>query len=272
LFFFPLGNPANVGFHHKFRGSFTLDVFTGEYHTNVPSPTNIPSDVPLAAYGVQQSYELATALAQIDPPIDYVYSSPMYRCLQTIEPAIGKLRNKVKVRAENGFGEFYGLASFEHPSPAPPSFLQTLFPTSFDENYESVVNPPRSGESIPRLHERVAYTLYRVIATLDAECGDKEATMLICTHAATLIAVGRALTGSMPDDVNVEDFLAPTAGITKYVRKETPEHRPGDQQLSDESTLKEAPDWKGRQGISGGWVCELNGDCSHLRGGFEKAW
>lgn len=96
--------------------------------------------------------------------------------------------------------------------------------------------------------------------------------MLICTHAATLIAIGRALTGSMPDDVNVEDFLAPTAGITKYVRKEIPKHQQGDQQLSDESTLKEASDWKGRQVISGGWVCELNGDCSHLRGGFQKAW
>lgn len=170
------------------------------------------------------------------------------------------------------YREFYGLASFEHPSPAPPSFLQTLFPISLDENYESIVTPPRSGESIPRLHERAAYILYRVIATLDAECRDKEATMLICTHAATLIAIGRALTGSMPDDVNVEDFLAPTAGITKFVRKAIPRHQRGNQQLSDESTLKEAPDWKGRQVVLGGWVCEVNGDCSHLRGGFEKAW
>ncbi|KAL9609119.1 MAG: hypothetical protein Q9167_006097 [Letrouitia subvulpina] len=168
--------------------------------------------------------------------------------------------------------EFYGLASFEHPSPAPPLFLRKLFPASFDEKYESVVVPPRSGESISQLHERVACTLHHVIAALDVESGDEEATMLICTHAATLIAIGRALTGLMPDDFNVEDFLAPTAGITKFIRKEIPKHQHGDQQSSRESASKEALNWKSGRGILGGWVCELNGDCTHLRGGFEKAW
>ncbi|KAL8700731.1 MAG: hypothetical protein Q9224_000828 [Gallowayella concinna] len=256
----------------EFRVSYTLNTTTGEYHTNSPSPTNIPSDPPLAAYGVEQSYELAEALVKLDPAIDYVYSSPFYRCLQTVEPAIKKLGPDIKVRADNGIGEWYGVASFNHPSPAPPAILKSLFPSSFDETYRASIVPPTSGETIAQLHDRVANALTHIITSVDAESGTKETAILICTHAATLIAIGRTLTGCMPCDPNEDDFVAPTAGITKFVRKAVAEPRLLENCGQGSRVRLEAIDWKDGKGVAGGWTCVLNGNCDHLVGGAERTW
>ncbi|KAL8759259.1 MAG: hypothetical protein Q9199_000872 [Rusavskia elegans] len=257
---------------HAFRASYTLNTTTGEYHTNSPSPTNIPSDPPLAAYGVQQSHELAIELAQLDPPVDYLYSSPFYRCLQTLEPAVEQLRPGIKVRAENGIGEWYGVANFDHPSPAAPAFLKSLFLSSFDDTYQASLIPPPAGETVSQLHDRVAVALAHIIASVDAESTTKDTSVLICTHAATLIAIGRTLTGNMPDDPNVDDFLAPTAGITKFVRKQNPKvdvSKPSGREMAKSI---EPVDWRDGKGIAGGWTCVLNGNCDHLTGGAERSW
>lgn len=87
----------------QFRGNWTIDPKTGQYFTHVPSPTGIASDPPLTAYGVRQAEQLATALATIkDPPITRIYSSPFYRCLQTLQPFVEK--SGLKVKGDNGLG------------------------------------------------------------------------------------------------------------------------------------------------------------------------
>ncbi|KAL8675579.1 MAG: hypothetical protein Q9168_000091 [Polycauliona sp. 1 TL-2023] len=245
---------------------------TGEYHTNSPSPTNIPSDPPLAAYGVQQSHELSTALAKLDPPIDYLYSSPLYRCLQTLQPAVEKLKPGIKIRPDNGIGEWYGAASFNHPSPATPAFLKILFPSCLDDTYQASIIPPPSGETIAQLHDRVAHALALIIAAVDAESTTKDTSILICTHAATLIAIGRTLTGDMPDDPNVDDFIAPTAGITKFVRKQGSTVDVSKASGGKTVDITQSVDWRDGKGVKGGWTCVLNGDCSHLVGGAERSW
>lgn len=72
------------------------------------SPTGIPTDPPLTAKGVQQSKELAEHLAAIDPPIDRIYSSPFYRCLQTLKPFSDKVLSEGKaggkIRVDRGIG------------------------------------------------------------------------------------------------------------------------------------------------------------------------
>ncbi|KAI4097239.1 MAG: hypothetical protein LQ339_006804 [Xanthoria mediterranea] len=257
---------------HAFRVSYTLNTATGEYHTNSPSPTNIPSDPPLAAYGVQQSHELALELAKLDPPVDYLYSSPFYRCLQTLEPAVQNLGPGIRVRADNGIGEWYGIASFHHPSPATPAFLKSLFPSSFDDTYQPSLIPPPAGETVAQLHDRVAVALAHIIGSVDAENTARETSILLCTHAATLIAIGRTLTGNMPDDPNVDDFLAPTAGITKFLRKQ--DSKLDVSKPSGHGTAKSIGivDWRNGQGVAAGWTCVLNGNCDHLTGGAERSW
>lgn len=67
---------------------------TGTYTTTIPSPTNIASDPALAAYGVDQARQLASKIISLDPPVDVVYSSPFYRCLQTLGPTVEALQEK----------------------------------------------------------------------------------------------------------------------------------------------------------------------------------
>jgi len=132
-------------------------------------------------------------MKSLDPPIERFFSSPFYRCLQTILPTVEALAvttddpETKKIRAENGIGEWYGKARFDHPSPADRTLLKKLFPR-LDEKYDPIVRPSTDGESIDELHDRVAYALHRII-----EFSDKEGVkaIAICTHGATLIAIGR---------------------------------------------------------------------------------
>ncbi|KAL8715513.1 MAG: hypothetical protein Q9220_000849 [cf. Caloplaca sp. 1 TL-2023] len=163
--------------------------------------------------------------------------------------------------------EWYGLATFDHPSPAPLAFLKTLFPDLLDISYQPSITPPQRGETVSRLHDRVAFALNHIITAVDAESGERDVAILICTHAATLIAIGRTLTGAMPGDSSQEDFLAPTAGITRFVRKQT---APRSEQLGTKD--QEHVDWRDGKGVAGGWACVLNGDCDHLKGGAERTW
>lgn len=153
-----------------------------------------------------------------------MYSSPYYRCLQTVEPFVSQQNarsplpegEKLRVRGEPGLGEWYGAAPFEHPTSAAPEVLKTLFP-ALDMGYEPVTRPTRMGESLAQLHDRVAATMHGIISQCDAE-GVR--AVLICTHAAVVIAVGRVLTGAMPENVDAEDFRAYTCGLSIYARKE----------------------------------------------------
>lgn len=198
-----------------------------------------------------------------------------------------------KIRGEPGVGEWYGSAPFEHPTSAQPEVLATLFP-ALDLSYRPVTWPARMGESLAELHDRVAVTMEGIITQCDT--GGVKA-ILICSHAAVVIALGRVLTGAMPDSVEVEDFRAFTCGLSVYRRKGNDAagldnsqagRISGDQEATSvRSTAPNPPAepcihtsrtdrpkalaWKGC-GIAGGWSCTVNSDCSHLAGGEERGW
>lgn len=109
--------------------------------------------------------------------------------------------------------------------------------------------PASKGEMIVELHARVRRALDHIVTTLDND-PEQPKTVLLCSHAATIIAAGRVLTGQMPNDLDEEDFLCFTAGLSKYVRKEA----------------------KPESGVAGNWVCELNSETSYLSGGAERGW
>lgn len=179
------------------------------------------------------------------------------------------------------------MARFTHPSPATPPLLHGLFP-SYRLDYKPSIIPSSSGESIAQLHDRCAYALQYIIAQADAEdaahmtqaqekgsvqgdsLGERTA-ILICTHAASMIAVGRILTGRMPEDICEEDFRTYTCGISKFTRRAMPlsEQRFGQVEAGDEIPKV---NWEDERGVAGGWDCEVNGNCSHLDGGEERGW
>ncbi|KAF2180065.1 phosphoglycerate mutase family protein [Zopfia rhizophila CBS 207.26] len=233
---------------HAFRANWTVNPITGEYNSTITSPTGIPTDPPLAAHGVEQSNELAKHLCSLDPPIDVVYSSPFYRCLQTLKPATDKLFSNglagSRIRIDTGLGEFYGRADFNHPTPPTVGVLSPFF-NYLDYDYISVSAPTPNGETIQELHDRVGFTLNRIISALDEDPAQPKA-LLICTHAATMIAIGRMLTGNMPEDPDTDDFQCFTASLSKFTRQ------------SSEAV--------------GSWNCVINSETAFLSGGAERGW
>lgn len=253
-----------------------------------------------------QSYDLAEHLLGVDPPIEQVYSSPYYRCLQTISPFISKRNSslsedavpgsRARIRVESGLSEWYGRAHFEHPTSAPLSDLNVLF-EDLDANYVSSPAPHARGESIPQLYDRVASCIQAIIERCDQE-GKK--SVLLCTHAAVVIALGRILTAKVPEDVSVEDFGAFTCGLSVYRRQEFNKDVPtninrakaigGLQECKNSPNVMQAVvdprspalDYRGPASpefgqscsfsISSHWTCEVNSDCSFLRGGEERGW
>jgi transcription factor C subunit 7 len=277
--------------------NWNLNPTTGSYTSNSPTPTGIPADPVLTAHGVKQSQELAEKLSSIQPPVDVIYSSPYYRCLQTITPAAKKLfaQDKAggKIRVENGFrfvhihnymllsfprltpprkSEFYGNAHFAHPSPAPLSELaEDHFPDLLDQSYAPTLVPDVYGETILNLHDRLAYVIHRVITECDAQ-PDGPKTLLICTHAACMIAMGRILTGKMPNDPATDDFQCYTASLSVYKRRQNV-REPTVVGTWDMTQPREVPKVQWRDiGVSGGWECLVNSDCSYLSGGEERGW
>ncbi|KAF2757189.1 phosphoglycerate mutase-like protein [Pseudovirgaria hyperparasitica] len=259
---------------HGYRSNWVVNSTTGEYTSSVRTPTGIAADPPLAGYGEIQARELATHLTSIQPPVDVIFSSPYYRCLQTLSPTVTSLRKSrqqdVRVRIEHGLAEFFGRAHFTHPRPAALDVLSTHF-DFIDHGHTKFIESSVYGESIEALHARLAYTLHRLIEMLDAEQGAPR-TLLICSHAASMIAMGRVLTGRMPEDPNEEDFRVGTCSLSVY------ERRAGQGQEGvetwDESRPEAVPelDWQRGKGVGGGWNCVANGDCSFLQGGEEKTW
>ncbi|EEH15949.1 hypothetical protein PABG_06036 [Paracoccidioides brasiliensis Pb03] len=282
---------------HGHRLNWTINLDNGTYHSVYPTPTGIPVDPTLTGPGVRQSQELAAHLNndEFSPKPCRVYSSPFYRCLQTIQPTVEALKARqererktfidLDVRMENGLGEWFGSSSFfTHPAPASPETLRILFPTLLNSQYEPHVYPSANGETIAILHDRIATTLQAIIAQVDAELDEYERdnpaeqkqsrAILICTHAAPLIAIGRALTGDMPEDTCVEDFRPFTASLSTFVRKRREARGGGGGEASGEELFsgKGVPQWQGGIGVGGGWICVGNGDCGFLSGGEERGW
>ncbi|KAI1144488.1 phosphoglycerate mutase-like protein [Hypoxylon sp. FL0543] len=300
---------------HGFRSPWSVDPSTGNYTASVRSPTKLPTDPALASHGVEQANELATHLLEVDPPIDQVYSSPYYRCMQTIQPFVHNLRRiqaqpsgnvsgilPSRIRVDLGLSEWYGSAHFEHPSSAPLDELQSFFP-EIDADYASSLAPPRNGESLSQLHDRVAKVIESIIRRSDQ---DGHKAILVCTHAAVVIALGRVLTGQIE-----RDFGAFTCGLSKYRRQRSSnvktrigsssgtgtksmvpaardERRIGETRSQAPPQIDHAGNadphpqesrWpglgsprRGESGLYGGWICELDSDCSFLSGGEERGW
>ncbi|KAJ6121000.1 Histidine phosphatase superfamily clade-1, partial [Penicillium sp. IBT 18751x] len=297
---------------HGHRLNWTIDLRTGTYKSQFPTPTGNPADPALTSHGVRQSYELAEHIAGSDfhPKPFRIYSSPFYRCLQTIQPSVEELKRKQQhnfsngrgsidpasdfdVRLENGLGEWFGPTTFfEHPSHPSPSIMRGHFPTLIadfpERKYTSLLMPSSRGETIAELHNRVATALEGIIEDVDAEITALEAdlkpeqrtskSILICAHAAPLIAMGRALTGLMPEDTSIEDFHVFTAGLSTFQRRGTvksPSQGSAQSLLAKGTKLfraKSVPEWEGGRGVGGGWDCVSNGDCSFLSGGAERGW
>ncbi|OAQ70392.1 RNA polymerase III transcription initiation factor complex component [Pochonia chlamydosporia 170] len=302
----------------------------------IPSPTGIQGDPALTSYGIDQAKELGKHLDTLNPAVEKVYSSPFYRCLQTMVPFMERQLEKqqqqqqqqeqqqlqkdkakkeleadddqeeehktkksaqqtqalqispddydtpkpwltgtvvTKMLPEHGIREWFGSAPFDHPEPAAPGILKAMF-SSYDEKYVSTVRPSTKGETLDQLQERITKALRGIIQQCDA---DGTRAIVLCSHAAVIILIGRILTGVIPDSVDVDDFHAYTCGLSVYNRIPRGAAK-GNNNISDSrddrhshSPPYSTPDTS-KVNMIGGWDCELNSDCSFLSGGAERGW
>lgn len=67
-------------------------------------PTGNPADITLSKTGTEQAKQTADRLAIENLPIDLVYCSPSYQCLETLRPIVTTPDGKPKymVRVETG--------------------------------------------------------------------------------------------------------------------------------------------------------------------------
>ncbi|EXL85995.1 hypothetical protein FOPG_02243 [Fusarium oxysporum f. sp. conglutinans race 2 54008] len=234
---------------HGFRSGWSVDPLTGVYTGFIRSPTGIPADPALTSHGVSQSKEMGKHLMTLDPPIDAVYSSPYYRCLQTITPFIELKQQQLKDQP--------GIRGSAAATIRPEHGI------AFDENYASAITPSRKGETINDLYGRVAAAVRAIIERCDAE-GHR--AVVLCTHAAVVITLGRILTGRIPKAVEEEDFHAFTCGLSTYRRR-----GPGLKRTPMLGPNKSHPPTSDLSPV-GEWQCEIDSDCGFLTSGEERGW
>ena len=146
--------------------------------------------------------------------------------------------------------------------------LHTFFP-AYSSTYSGIWTPEASGESIEELYDRSAYVLARMIQELDAFPSGPR-SVLICTHAATVTAICRVLTGSKPESPAEPDFIPWTAGLFTFRRRRTDpvQNTP----IAEAGQALPKIPWANGNGIGGGWDCVVNADCSFLAQGPERGW
>ncbi|KAI9453997.1 histidine phosphatase superfamily [Russula earlei] len=214
------------------------------------SPTGLPRDPQLAAFGEVQAREVADHFQSLpdDQRPTAIFSSPYYRCLQTSRPTAITLG--VPVYVEHGLSEWYypvepgtGL----HPRSSSASALKAHFP-EIDDSWSSVWYPSRQGEGVAALHDRLAGFLNVFVPELQRRLPAAHRRILLVSHAATIIALTRELVG----DRNLL-FQVACCSLTSLDRKD---HAAGD------STPLEV----------GNWTARLLGDGTHLKEGLQRPW
>lgn len=217
-------------------------------------------------HGLDQAQQLSDFLTHQQPPIARIYSSPWYRCIQTVEPLASAL--DIEIIPEPGLGEWYGMNRSDDPRPASPSELRRFYP-HIDLDHETICTPESSGESIEQLYARSVFVLSNLIRDLDNDPAQPE-SVLLCTHAASLVALSRVLAGSIPEDPATVDFIAYTSCITRFER-----HDPVPVQTLRTSNTPGpnlTRDWVVDGSLGGSWTCVVNGYGGFLKSGRQRGW
>ncbi|CAO3614164.1 unnamed protein product [Mucor hiemalis] len=210
---------------HGFREDWAND--------NPPLPTQLRNDPPLSQLGREQSMEVANYLK--DKSIDRIYSSPLYRVLETVYPLVQEC--DIPLHIDYALGEWYDLTHKRYLPCAPLETLKQLFPKLDIEHYTSSIPLPTDIETADECHARVKKGLDILIHRLDTE-KDPPHTILLSGHAASAICAVRALLN--------EPLFYVNCGICSL------------------SHLVRQPDQT--------WKIIRNGDCNHLSQGEQKAW
>lgn len=180
---------------------------------------SVPRDPPLTARGEEQIHDLAAFFARMpaDEQPQLIICSPYTRCVRTALPIHEKLGLELCI--EPGLAEWFGPVwpkdTGLHPSPRTAEHLVPQFPT-VSTRWKPLLYPDPRGESIPGVHERMRELMRRI----NERCSAWGLTrILLVSHAATIIALGRMLQAQGTyESVREKEIRAGTASVSKYTR------------------------------------------------------
>jgi broad specificity phosphatase PhoE len=222
--------------------------------------------------------------------LDFIFSSPFLRCVQTADAVAAAQEQERRRRArqqqsvsveaddvvvpifiEHALGEW---DDGKRISPRTTAELKALFPRVDDEAYTSVVLPHQvdddadetyRGESVRELHERCE----RFVEFVNQHevYGAEGKHILFVGHAASAIAFYRAW---MQD--RTADFFPATCSLSKLVQLHDDDAGEVDVVIRDKDSSAESSSPSRRPQNPIRWKTELWGDCSHLSSGQQRPW
>nr|XP_033775121.1 ubiquitin-associated and SH3 domain-containing protein B isoform X2 [Geotrypetes seraphini] len=162
-------------------------------------------DAPITVFGCMQARLIGEALLESNTVIEYVYSSPSLRCVQTAHNILKGLQqeSKMKIRVEPGLFEWTKWVSGTTlPAWIPPVELNAAN-LSVDTTYRPHI--PVSKLVVSESYDTYISRSFQVTKEILSECKSKGNNMLIVAHASSLEACTRQLQGLLPQ--NAKDFV-----------------------------------------------------------------
>lgn len=133
-----------------------------------------------------------------------IFSSPFYRCIETINPTAETL--ELAVNIDRGIGEWFKPNRGVIPMPVDNKTMKGFF-KCVDDVWTNTLIPSVEGETEMDIFNRCKLFWEKFIPRFESECPDVKSIVLV-THAATKIALGMSLMGY----ASVREFLLPKHG------------------------------------------------------------
>ncbi|KAJ8266260.1 hypothetical protein GJAV_G00128400 [Gymnothorax javanicus] len=188
----------------------------GRYmRTNLNMPPNLPArsggfrdydkDGPITVFGATQARLVGEALLESNTVIDFVYSSPSLRCVQTAHNILKGLQQdgKIKIKVEPGLFEWTKWVSGTTlPAWIPPADLAAAN-LSVDTTYRPHI--PVSKLTVSESYDTYISRSFQVTREILADCQNMGNNVLVVAHASSLEACTRQMQGLTPQ--NSKDFV-----------------------------------------------------------------
>ncbi|KAJ8401690.1 hypothetical protein AAFF_G00376610 [Aldrovandia affinis] len=188
----------------------------GRYmRTNLNMPLSLPAriggyrdydkDGPITVFGSTQARLVGEALLESNTVIDFVYSSPSLRCVQTAHNILKGLQQEgnIKIKVEPGLFEWTKWVSGTSlPAWIPPADLAAAS-LSVDTTYRPHI--PVSKLTVSESYDVYISRSFQVTREILTDCKNMGNNVLIVAHASSLEACTRQMQGLNPQ--NSKDFV-----------------------------------------------------------------
>uniref|UniRef100_A0A8C9W203 Ubiquitin associated and SH3 domain containing B n=1 Tax=Scleropages formosus TaxID=113540 RepID=A0A8C9W203_SCLFO len=186
----------------------------GRYvRTNLNMPPSLPQrsggyrdydkDSPITVFGSTQARLVGEALLESNTMIDFVYSSPSLRCVQTAHNILRGLQQdgKMKIRVEPGLFEWTKWVS----GTSLPAWLSSADLAAANLSVDTTYRPhiPLNKLAVSESYDTYISRSFQVTREILADC--KGNNVLIVAHASSLEACTRQMQGLNPQ--NSKDFV-----------------------------------------------------------------